>query len=269
MAISVFSFGQKNYSFSISEVGLPEGDRAYYKCNNKVLIVYKNSEKIAKIIFSNDQRVKLDSIISNLSIENFQDQYHRSIFILDGVNWTFTFKKNKLKKEIFLDNYYFEPLDELVRNINFFLPEKSQILSFGEDMHLRSDTVIYYLPDFYVDNVLLPDTNYSFSAIMCFRKGYFVTEILDSISLCDCRIYPKDKNNSSYTKKPLWRAWRQENNSWKRDYYDKNDNIFKTDYVKDILPYQIVKEKIYNDIGAKPSVIIHRYYKTETLQKKE
>ena len=164
-------------------------------------------------------------------------------------------------KVIKLENYYIENLDRFLVAVNDLLKKKKQFISLGENMSYRPDTLIYYLPDFYVNNFNIPN-QYELYRIMCFKKGYFITKILDSINLCDCRIYPTHKNGQ-FKKRNYWRAYRLQDNSWRREYFDNEKQIFKTEYIKDLIPYQIVQEKVYNEIGTKPSVKIYRYFRTE------
>jgi len=264
--MTTFCFGQVDYSFSIEQVGLPNGHFSNYQYKSGELLVLENSKRIEKIKLTILQKAKLDSIIFNLNVDKLNSRYNRTNLVFDGTHWNFNFKIDNKEKEIFLDNYYLAQLDNFVRFLNSILPEKAQIISFGKDMYLIPDTVICYLPDLYIDTVILPDTNYNFYSIMCFKKGYFHTEILDSISLCDCRIYPTNKD-SKFIKRAYWRAYRQVGGNWKREYFDNDNKVIKIDFIKDILPYEIVKEKTNIDIGNKPSVTIRRYYKTEINDK--
>lgn len=250
--------GQTDITFSIKQVSFPSGHYSNYEFDGKILIATENGQKIEKRELNQAEIKQIDSVIKEIRLDTLKENYSRPVY--DGVHTTFSFYINGTKKEIRLNNYYLVNLDILVRLVNDYLKEKNRIISFGEDMLSRPDTVVYYLPDFYVDTFKIPE-NYNFYRIMCFRKGYFITEILDSIELCDCRIYPTNKN-SSFKKRHYWRAFRVDNNSWNREYFDNENKVFKTEYVEDILPYEIVKETVRIDFGDKPSVEIYRYYKT-------
>jgi len=255
--------------FNISQTILPGGDDYEYKYKNNTLLIIENNKSIYKQEFNKNQISSIDSIIKNINVLSIDSVYSR--FVLDGTYWTFMFKSHGIKKEILLSNYYHAKLDTLLRYINRQIPTNKQYVSFGfgyfNDINSKSDTAIYYLPDFYIDTVMLPDTNYNFYRIMCFKKGYFATNILDSISLCDCRIYPTNKDDKKYITRHYWRAWRLDNDNWKREYFDNDNKIFKTDYIKDIIPYKIVKERTFLETGNKPSVTINRYFKTLTIEK--
>lgn len=250
--------GQKLTSFEIEQVGLPGGHFSKYQFNGERLIVTENGKGQGRVNLDQKDIYRLDSVFRSTRIDTLSDSYSRPV--IDGINHTFSFEYGGNKKVVKLWNYYLENLDRFLISVNDLLKEKHQIISLGENMLSRPDTIIYYLPDFYVDTFDIPE-QYDFYRIMCFRKGYFVTEILDSIDLCDCRIYPTDKNGE-YNKRHYWRAFRLED-SWRREYFDNQNQVFRTEYIKDILPYEIVEEKIHTDIGTKPSVEIYRYFKTE------
>jgi hypothetical protein len=253
-------YGQKNLNFRIQQIGLPGGYESEYLYNGRQLTIKRNNKKIQNLKLSESESKALDSLLKTIQVQHLQDKYSRAV--IDGVVWIFTFKTDSFTKEIFLNNYYQDTLDVLVRHLNFLIPQKNQYISFGKDMHLEPDTLIEYLPDLYLQNVELPDTTYESYTIMCFGKGYSYTTDLNSIELCDCRIYPKD--NSKSIKRAYWRAFRQSNNQWKREYYANDNSLIKTDVIYDILPYEIVEEKVFNDKGNKPSVTITRYYRTRT-----
>jgi len=253
------------------QVGLPNVDFHNYKYNDGELFVFENSKRINKLNLTAEQNIKLDSAIINLHVDRLSDNYTRTVIndsvnrtvIInnDGVNWTFKFIIGGKVKEIFLDNYYLEPLDNFVRFLNSLLPEQAQIISFGRDMYLRPDTVIYYLPEFLNTNVTLQDSNIRITDIQCYKKGHLVTEIIDSTILCDCRISSKDV----FYRRKYWIMYRLDSTSWKREFYDTNEKVIKVEYVKEILPYQIVKEDTKLDIGNKPSLMIYRFYKTQII----
>jgi len=251
--------GQKLTSFEIEQVGLPGGHFSKYQFDGERLIVTENNKRQEKVNLDLKEIYRLDSVFTSTRIDTLSDSYSRPV--MDGLNHTFSFEFDGKIKEVKLWNYYLENLDRFLIAVNDLLTEKHKIISLGENMLSRPDTVIYYLPDFYVDTFDIPD-QYDFYRIMCFRKGYFITDILDSIHFCDCRIYPIDKNGE-FKMRHYWRAFRLEGNSWRREYFDNQNRVFKTQYLNDILPYEIVKEKVHTDIGAKPSVEIYRYFKTE------
>ncbi len=259
-----FSFGQSENILTIEQVSLPNGHFIKYIFDGEKITIRENGKQRQQIKLDQKELKQLDSVMNSIGLDTLQEIYSRPVF--DGVNWTFAFNLNGTEKKITLDNYYLENLDILLRKINSFIKENDRIISFGEDMHLKSDTLIYYLPDFYIDSVSVPDA-YDSYRIMCFKKGYLVTEILDSIILCDCRIYPVD-NNTNNKKRLFWRAFRLQDDKWKRNFYDSDNNIIKTEYIEDIIPYRIIDEKVYTDIGNKPSVEIYRYYETR-IEKEE
>ena len=256
-------FGKTDITFLIKQVDLPNGHLSSYEFDGRILIASENGKRIEKRELTQTEIIQIDFVIKKIRLDTLKENYSRPV--LDGVHRTFAFHINGTKKEIELDNYYLVNLDIFICKVNSYLKEKNRIISFGEDMWSRPDTLVLYLPDFYVDTFNVPE-NYKFYRIMCFKKGYFFTEILDSIELCDCRIYPIDKN-SSFKTRHYWRAYRLYNNSWKREYFDNENQILKTEYVEDIRPYDIVKEIVQTEIGNKPSVEIYRYYKT--MVKKE
>ena len=263
LILAQICFGQKLTSFEIEQVTLPGGYFSKYQFDGEKLIVTENSKR--KKIINLDQREinQLDSVLNAVRIDTLKDSYSRPV--MDGINHTFLFEYAGKKKVVKLWNYYLENLDRFLIAVNDLLREKYQIISLGQDMLAQPDTVIYYLPDFYVDTFDIPD-QYDSYRVMCFRKGYFITDILDSINLCDCRIYPTDKNGV-YKKRHYWRAFRLEGNSWRREYFDNQSQSFRTEYIKDIFPYEIVSEKTHTDIGTKPSVEIYKYYKTHIVEK--
>ena len=261
LLLTSYCVGQTTNSFSIRQVILPGGHISDYIYQSNTLIIKENGKKKKTLKLKQEQIKEIDSIVNLINPLSLEESYSRPV--IDGIYWVFKFEINQTKKEIILNNYYLEKLDILVRHINGFVDDKSQLISFGDEMHTKSDTLIRYLPDFYLTTVEMPDTNYDFYSIMCFGKGYSYTFKLDEIELCDCRIYPTNKE-SQYKKRAYWRAFRQENGIWKREYYDNDNNVFKTDFIYDLLPYEIIKEKIEYDYGNKPSVTITRYYRTET-----
>lgn len=259
LILTQICLGQKLTSFEIEQVGLPNGHFSKYQFDGEKLIVTENSKRKERINLDREEINQLDSVLKSARIDTLKDSYSRPV--MDGINHTFSFEYDGKKRVIKLWNYYLENLDRFLIAVNDLLKEKYQLISLGENMLSRPDTIIYYLPDFYVDTFDIPD-QYDFYRIICFRKSYFITEILDSINLCDCRIYPTDKNGE-YKKRHHWRAFRLEYNSWRREYFNNRNQVFKTEYIKDVLPYDIVEVKVYTDIGTKPSVKIYRYFKTE------
>lgn len=264
-AISTFlilthlGWGQLITDFKIEQVSLLSAHFSKYEFNGRKLIVTNNGQRQESVKLSQGEINLLDSVFSSVRIDTLLDSYYRPV--IDGIRHTFSFEYDGKKKVVKLWNYYLENLDRFLITVNDLLNEKHKLISLGNDLLSQPDTVIYYLPDFYVDTFDIPD-QYSSYAIMCFRKGYFITKILDSINLCDCRIYPIDETGG-YKKRQYWSAYRLEGNSWKREYFDNQNQVFKTEYIKDILPYEIIKEQVVTDIGTKPSVVIYRYFKTE------
>ena len=102
---------------------------------------------------------------------------------------------------------------------------------------------------------------------MCFKKGYLVTKNIDEIELCECRIYPTNKKGL-FKKRPYWRAFKQADGNWQREFYNDKGETIKTENLLSIVPQKIVKEEIFEDEGNKPSIIINRFTKTEIIEKK-
>jgi hypothetical protein len=279
LAITTFCYSQNENSFSIEEVGLLGGGHSKYIYENNILSVFKNSKKIKTIKLSNDQKIKLDSIISKIGIENLYKSYEvRSLTIIiddvkvkpesvimssDGINWYFNFKYGGKEKNVFLNNYYIEKLDILVRYLNSLLNKKSRIISFG-NMYLEPDTVIYYLPEFMFEGVdadyMEPNTCCWIKKISLYRNGHFVTQFSDSTK----QYYYRKAHSRSY-----WMIYRLKDMQWKNEYYDKSEKPIKVVYLKDMIPFEIKNEVITKTDGIKPSVVICKYFKTETIEKQE
>lgn len=278
LSITTFCFSQNDFSFSIIEVGLLGGSHDKYIFENNKLSVFKNLKKIDTVNLSEGQKIKIDSIFLEMGIENFKDSYERTnetiiidgvkksqeIRISDGVQWFFNFKYGGKEKNIFLDNYYIDKLGVFVRYLNSLIKKKSQLITFG-NMYLEPDTVIYYFPEFMNENAVLPDTNYWIKDISCYGKGDFVTQIFDLTFQCSCRIALKN----SYVASKYWMIYRLKNKNWKKEYYDKSQKVIKVEYLKEIIPRETKNEVINIYEGIKPSVVIHRYYKTEIIEIQE
>jgi hypothetical protein len=220
-------------------------------------------EKYYEQVLLESQINRINSLTKQLIIDEYDSIYSRGV--IDGIVWVFKFNLYDFPKKVVLDNYYITELDSLVKYVSSLLPKEYQTISlsygFYEEQEPISDTVIYYLPDFYLKKYEIPN-GYKSYRIMCFKKGYFPTKILDSINVCDCRVYPTDRNGA-YKKRHYWRAYRIDDSTWNRKYYDNYNNVIKADTIHDIIPYVIVEEKTYIDKGNIPSVTIYRYYKTE------
>lgn len=255
----------KKYFLSIEEVNLPLGDEFKYEYRNKKITVFKNGKRTCKVKLNDNEVKKLNLEIDKSEIFELKSIYSRPI--IDGTNWTFKFEVENQTKEIRMDNYYLESLDILLRHINGLIPQKKAGISFGEDMHTKPDTLISYLPDFYFQEVELPNENYSSYNIMCFKKGYFVTTNLDEIELCECRIYPKNKKGT-LKKRPYWRAFKKEDGNWLREFYNEKGENIRTENILNVVPQEIVKEEKFEDEGNKPSIKINRFTKTEIVEKK-
>ncbi|MBX7205997.1 MAG: hypothetical protein K1X81_11290 [Bacteroidia bacterium] len=251
---------QTNFTFSVEQVGLPNGHFSNYKFDGFSLVVLEGNKRKESRKLNQTEISQIDSVIKLIRLDTLVERYYRQVF--DGVHRTFEFDINGVKKKITLNNYYLKNLDIFIRKVNSYLDERNRLISFEEKLFNSPDTALYYLPDFYIDTFDIPE-HYNFYRVMCFREGYLETEILDSIQLCDCRIYPIDIN-SVYRKRHYWRAFRLENYSWRRDYFNNENQVFRTEYVVDIIPFNIVKEVVYTRLGVKPSVVIYRYYKTIT-----
>lgn len=242
---------------------MPSGNLSEYIYGHKKLVIKRNGKLVDKIKLTDKDKKSIDSTIQSICVSKLENEYEGGG--IDGLGWTFSFEINGKKKEVYLHNYYHDTLDILVRNINHIIPQNNQFISFGKDMHLIQDTLVQYLPDFYINSFELPDTNYESSLVWCLGKDNGYTTDLDSIELCICNIYPKDYSKT--TRRVYWRAYRHRNGEWKREYFDSNDLVVKTDLVFEIVPYEIIDEKIVVDSRTKPRTKITRYYKTRTEQK--
>ncbi|OYU96566.1 MAG: hypothetical protein CFE21_09280 [Bacteroidetes bacterium B1(2017)] len=255
-----YSYGQTILSFRIEQFGLLSFYKSEYLYNGKQLTIKKDNKKIKTLKITEPKKHAIDSVMKIIQVQYLQDKYARPL--IDGVAWIFTFQTDSFTKKVILNNYYLDTLDILVRLLNSFIPTNKQYISFGRDKYLQPDTLVKYLPDLYLQKVELPDSTYESYSITCLGKEYTYTTDLNLIEICDCIIYPKGTSKS--IKRDYWRAFRQSNNQWKREYYANDNSIIKTDVIYDILPYEIVEEKVYQDIGNKPSVVITKYYKTRT-----
>lgn len=257
LCLTKLSIGQDN--FSIKKFSMPNGGLSEYLYKHKKIIIKRLGKTVESIKLSNSQKNKLDSTLKSIHISNLRNEYIGGG--IDGKSFTFSFKTKGLKKEIYLHNYYNDTLDLLLRYINTLIPEGKQFISFGKDMHLKPDTLIKYIPDFYLKEVELPETIYESFLIIPFGKDYpYTSPDSDSIELFECRIYPKDYNKNA--QRIYWKAFRQNNNQWRREYYSNDTSVVKTDFIYDIIPYQIIDEKVVVDHSKKPTVTITRYYKT-------
>lgn len=258
LSLANFSFGQHLQSFEIESVGLPNGDFMRYQYDGREVVVMVNRQEKERIVLKEEQIKQIDSVYFALDLDTLKVQYTRNV--MDGIHRRFMFEYDGKKKEIRLNNYYLEGLDQFLSKINTFLPQKIQCISFGDQMWLKPDTVIYFMPDFYLDTLELPE-HYNTARIQCFKKGRFITNLMDSIQFCECRIYPMEKGGTFKIRR-YWKINKLEDGSWKREYFNSEDQVFNTEYLVDIIPFEIVKEEVFNNLGARPSVIIYRYYKT-------
>ena len=254
--------------FSIKQVILPGGDFSEYLYENGILTIKNNGNKIFRTKLDSKIYIKLDSLIQILDLEKIDSIYQGGG--IDGVNWTFTFKGYSSKeKQIYFNNYFQNDFHKVLLFINSQIPEKKRYISFEygffTNIHSKSDTLEIVLPDFYLEKVDLPEY-YTSYRIMCFKKHYCVSENIDSIQVCDCRIYPKKTNNNKKTRN-LWRYTKLENGKWKKEFYDDEGKIIKMYYVQDILPYDFVKIKTFVNKGDRPSVKIIKYYRTKHIKK--
>lgn len=248
-------FGQANFTFSIKQVGLHISD---YEFDGKYLMVERDSNRLEKRKLGQVEISQIDSVIKTIGLDTLKEKYWRSVF--DGGYRIFNFNLNGTKKEVKLYNYYLENFDLFLREINRHLKKENRVISFGDAMLSKPDTMIYYFPDFYIDTLGLPE-NYNFY-VTCYQRKPIVAKTLALMKMCECTIYPADKN-SDYETRQLWRAFRLDNNSWKKEYLDEDNYVFKTEYIRNILPYNIVEEITHTYPGIKPSVVINRYFKTE------
>lgn len=272
------SFCQGKFSLSIKSIGLPNINISEYVYKNYNLSVWSNSELIEKLRLSEKQCITVDSIITSIGIENLNNTYERKniklvidgvtnnqmICIDDGRHLYFKFGSGKKGKTIFLDNYYHDKLDVLLRYLNSTLKTESQIISFGKTFQLP-DTVIYYYPEFMNMHIELPDTNFRITDITSYRRGHFATEILDSTIQCRCRISRKDEFHA----RKYWMLYRIDERNWRREFYADNETVSLVEYLREIFPMEIIHEVVEIHEGVKPSVIISRYYKTELIKIKE
>jgi hypothetical protein len=200
--------------------------------------------------------IKLDSAASDSSYQIMVDRAGCFSNVIVGGNYYLSLSDNSIRSnKIRLKSY----------SSSLLLDRHRQNIKVEHEKLHPSDSMIMYLPGFKLDSVELPDTSYESYSIMCFGKGYSYTSDLDKIEVCDCRIYPKD--NSTSIKRAYWRAFREKDNIWKREYYSNNKEIVKTDYIIEILPYEIIHEKIVNDLNNNSCVLIYQYYKTKTIDR--
>lgn len=277
--ISITStFCQSDFSFKIESSRYLKSSFSMYEFNNCNLSVWSNNNLIEQISLSEKQCIAVDSIIYRIGIENLNNFYERKNFtvIMDGmkINGTiqiddggykdFEFRYGNKSKSIFLKNYYQDKLDILLTYLNSLLKPESQIITFGKTS-LNSDTLLNYYPDFMFEYIELPDTNYRITDITCFKKGHLVTEILDSISECECCISTKEE----FSRRRYWKIYRIDDKNWRKEFYANNTTTSVVEYILEIFPMEITHEVITIHEGIKPSVLIRRYYKTELINKKE
>ena len=272
------SFCQSKFSLRIKSIGLPNINISEYVYRNFYLSVWSNSELIEKVRLSEKQCIIVDSIITRIGIENLNNAYGRNNIKLvidrvtnnqmtgidDGRHLYFKFSYGKKRKTIFLDNYYHDKLDILLRYLNSILKTESQIITFGKTFQ-RPDTVIYDYPEFMNEHIELPDTNFRITDITCYRRGHFATEILDSTIECRCRISRKDE----FRPRQYWMLYRIDECNWRKEFYADNETVFQVEYLREIFPKEIMHKVVEIHEGTKPSVIIRRYYKTESIKIKE
>lgn len=277
--ISITStFCQSDFSFKIESSRYLKSSFSMYEFNNCNLSVWSNNNLIEQISLSEKQCIAVDSIIYRIGIENLNNFYERKNFtvIIDGMKNNgkihiddggykdFEFRYGNKSKSIFLNNYYHDKLDILLTYLNSLLKPESQIITFRKTS-LNSDTLINYYPDFMFEYIELPDTNYRITDITCFKKGHLVTEILDSISECECCISRKEE----FRRRTYWKIYRIDDKNWRKEFYANNTTTSVVEYILEIFPMEITHEVITIHEGIKPSVLISRYYKTELINKKE
>lgn len=262
-SISYSQSGDGHIQFAIEQSSGGSGG-IYIFDSGEIKIYTYGQEEAYTVILNKDHIRKIDSAYQKIGIENLENTYKREV--VEGVYRIFKFLDGSQEKKIVLSNYFVKELDSFLRFINTLIPEDKIQISFG-NIYLQSDTLIRYLPDLYSDTVILPDSNYNFYRIMCFKNGYGLTDDPDSIVLCDCRIYPT-RDNGKFIKRNYWRAYRTPDENWLREYYDNKGKIVKKDSIVETKPYEISSEKIYYDRGNKPSVIIEKYYKTTPFERK-
>lgn len=135
------------------------------------------------------------------------------------------------------------------------------------NLESKSDTSIIVLPDFYVEKVNMPDSNYNYSNVICFKAGHLVSTHIDSIIECECRIYPSKNANSKIRMRRLWVANRIDSTHWKKAYYDNDNKIIIEYLIEEIRPFEflepnIVKKSSIHTTRDEPSIIMYKYYRT-------
>jgi len=255
--------GQKLTSFEIEQVGLPGGHFSKYLFNGERLIVTEYSKRKESVKLAPEEIYLLDSVFSSVRIDTLRDSYSRPV--MDGVNRTFTFEYSGKIKEIRLWNYYLENLDRFLIEVNNLLKKKHQIISFGENMLSRPDTVFYIHPDFFL-TVEKPDSNYYDPSIQCFKKGRLITEVLDSVIYCQCVIYALFNKRNEFPRLDPWRANKIDGFTWELLFYDSNKVLLNTENRTATTPISYIDERVVITQGTRPSVFIYRYYKTVLIK---
>lgn len=251
----------------IEQVILPGGDFSEYLLNNGVLTVTNNEKILFKKNINPAISEKINFLIKAMDLEKMDSNYVGGG--IDGVNWTFTITSHsKMRKQIYFQNYFNNDFHQILILINSEIPIEKRYISFEygffTNVNSKSDTLVLLLPDFYIEKTDLPE-NYSSYRIMCFKKGYGVSTDIDSIIVCDCRVYP-EKNSNKKTRN-YWRYSKLGNGKWRKDFYDDDGKNTADYFVQETVPYKFVETKTFIDKRDRPSVTIYKYYKTERIEK--
>lgn len=251
----------------IEQVVLPGVDISKYYLFNGVLTITNNEMIVLNKNINSSILEEINLIIKAMDIEKMESKYVGGG--IDGVNWTFIFtsQSNKIKK-IYFQNYFNNDLHQIINLINSEIPIEKQHISFEygffTNVNSESDTLELILPDFYIEKINLPK-DYSSHKIMCFKRGYGISTDIDSIIVCDCRIYPHKKSNNKI--RNYWRYNKLGNGHWRKDIYGDDGEIIANYFVQETRPYKFVKTKFYIVKSDRPSVTIYKYYKTEKVEK--
>lgn len=251
----------------IEQVILPGGDVSVYFINDGFLTITNDGMIVLNKNLNPVISEKIKYLIKEMNIEKMDSKYVGGG--IDGVNWTFTITSRSNKsKQIYFQNYFNYDLHQIINLINSEIPIEKRHISFEygffTNVNSKSDTLELILPDFYIEKIV-PPKNYSSHRIICFKKGYGVSEDIDSILVCDCRIYPKKNSNRKI--RTYWRYTKLGNGQWRKDIYDDDGKIIADYFVQETRPYKFVETKSFLDKSDRPSVTIYKYYKTEKVEK--
>ncbi len=255
--------GQTINSFQIDQVGLPSGEFISYKYDGKELLIEKGSKKRLQRIKLNEKQISsLDSLLYKLGLDTLEENYYTRAF--DGVKRDFDFNLNGKNINIHLSNYYLYNLDLLLSFINQYIKPKNRLISFGDEVYLKSDTAYYVYPDFFLW-VQKPDSNYFNPSIQCFKKRRLIVEVLDSAVYCQCVVYALHGKRHQYPRLDPWKAIKKGNYLWEFQYFNPDKTLLKKEVRQGRTPLVFKKEKIIKTPGDRPSIHVYQYYETQII----